>query len=147
MDDVLTLAGDIDAVLPGCAAALADLRGRILVTAGDAQIPAAENFMGPGLIVLTLPPAQPDSWQAARQAAELWAFTRFAALRWAPRGVRVNAISLGRAALLPDQPAPPAAHPGTHAPAAPATPDDVAATIALLWSAKSITGQLVRLGA
>jgi len=147
----MALHGDPDHFLPGLGALLAALPSAMLVCAGRGQIAAAEAFAarhssGDALVVLTLPAAGSD-WASAREAAELWAFTRWAALACASRGLRINAIAIGRAALLPDQPAPQAARPGVHAPATPATADDVAAAIRLFWSAKSLTGQLVRLGA
>jgi NAD(P)-dependent dehydrogenase (short-subunit alcohol dehydrogenase family) len=58
--------------------------------------------------------------------ALLWAFTRHAALAWAPRRIRVNAIGLD-------------ATPAAHA--------DLAATILAMWRFPSMTGQLIRLGA
>ncbi len=119
----------------------------------DAAIASGRNFadaIAPGqeaLVVNILHPHPPDDWPGARAAAALFAFTRHAALAWAPRRIRVNAIGLGVSPALPDQPAECAAQAAGAAPAAPATTADIAATILAMWHFPSMTGQLIRLGA
>ena len=128
----------------------------LLVTASgdaDAAIAAAYAFAGAlaprqhALIVIILRAHAPDDWPAARTAATLWAFTRHAALAWAPRGIRVNAVGLGISPNLPGQPVEESGRPAGPAPAAPATPDDLAETILAIWRFPSMTGQLIRLAA
>ncbi len=62
--------------------------------------------------------------------ASLIEFTRQAALAWAPRRLRLNAIALG-----------------TPLRAAPATPADLDRTIRAIAAWPSMTGQIIRLGA
>ena len=101
-----------------------------------AQIAAAEAFHQTAdgadrVVVLTLP-RQTQDWAQARDAGELHAFLRWAALHWAQAGTRVNALGFGQG--------------GAAAPAMPATQDDVAASLALFTAASSMTGQVIRLG-
>jgi NAD(P)-dependent dehydrogenase (short-subunit alcohol dehydrogenase family) len=104
----------------------------LLITNTDQAIANAEKFadaVPPGqeaLVVNILQAHAPDDWVGARAAALLWAFTRHAALAWAPRGIRVNAVGLD---------------------ATPAAPADLAATILAMWDFPSMTGQIIRLGA
>ena len=79
--------------------------------------------------------------------AALWAFTQTAALDWAPRGIRVNAIGLGASPAGPFDSQEQSGRPAAPTPAAPATIADIARTIAFLADCPSITGQIVRLGA
>jgi NAD(P)-dependent dehydrogenase (short-subunit alcohol dehydrogenase family) len=97
-------------------------------------------------IVTILQAHAPDDWPAARRAALLWAFTRHAALAWAPRGIKVNAVGLGVSPVLPGQPAEEAGRAAGAAPAASATPADLAETVLAIWRFPSMTGQLIRLG-
>jgi len=119
----------------------------------EAAIASGRNFadaIPPGqeaLVVNILHGHLPDDWPGARAAASLFAFTRHAALAWAPRRIRVNAIGLGVSPALPDQPPDTAARAASPAPAAPATASDIAATILAMWRFPSMTGQLIRLGA
>ena len=143
----LQVIGDIEAFLPGLTAALRGMHGDIMVCAGAAQIEAARaRAPRGGLVVLTLPRVDPANWDQLRATAELWAFTRWAALAWAPAGTRVNALSLAGAPRLPDQPASQAGRAACVAPSMPATADDAAAAIGLMWRARSMTGQLISLG-
>ena len=118
-----------------------------------AFISAAEAFAAahpPGtdaLIISLLPPPAVQDWPAARNNAELWAFTRHAALAWAPRRIRLNAIALGTSPTTPDQPPESAALPAAPCPALPATHADILATILAMWRFSSMTGQMIRLGA
>jgi NAD(P)-dependent dehydrogenase (short-subunit alcohol dehydrogenase family) len=129
---------------------------RLLVNCGggtQAAIDAAQAFAAaaPGgedaLIVNILRAPEAPDWPAAREAATLWAFTRYAALEWAPRGIRVNALGLGISPVLADQPPEDAGQAAGRAPAAAATPADVAGTILAMLGFTSMTGQLIRLGA
>ena len=94
-----------------------------------------------------LHPHARDDWPAARDAAILWEFTRFAALAWAPRRIRVNAVGLGVSPVLASQPPEGSGQAAGSAPAQTATPSDIAATILAMWGFPSMTGQLIRLGA
>jgi NAD(P)-dependent dehydrogenase (short-subunit alcohol dehydrogenase family) len=79
-----------------------------------------------GLVITLLRPAPPGlaAWHVHEANAALWAFTRQAALEWAARGIRVNAIGLGEGA----------------------EDDDVARTVLAIRAWASMTGQIVRLG-
>jgi NAD(P)-dependent dehydrogenase (short-subunit alcohol dehydrogenase family) len=117
---------------------------------GDASaiIARARQFASdnaPGLIVtlLTAPPEGLDHLDHHTANAALWAFTQQAALEWAPRGIRVNAIGLGASPAIPFAPNETAGP----APAAPATQADIARTIQAIANWPSMTGQLIRLGA
>jgi hypothetical protein len=99
------------------------------------------------LVVNILHPDTPGDWPSARAAALLWAHTRHAARAWAPRRIRVNAIGPGVSPIVPGQPALSSGQAAGPAPAAPATPADIAATILAMWEFRSMTGQLIRLGA
>ena len=116
-----------------------------------AAIDTAERFAEAAredaLVVTILYPHAADDWPAARDAATLWAFTRHAALAWAPRGIRVNAVGLGVSPVLATQPTEASGQPAAPAPAQSATPSDIAATILAMWGFPSMTGQLIRLGA
>jgi NAD(P)-dependent dehydrogenase (short-subunit alcohol dehydrogenase family) len=102
------------------------------------------------LIVTLLPSAPPGlkNFALHQAAATLWAFTRQAALEWAPQKIRVNAVGLGTAPFVPfeavDQAGRAAAD--IHATAR----HDYAAiaqTIRAIAELPSMTGQLIRLGA
>lgn len=99
------------------------------------------------LVVNILHASSPADWQGARAASILWAFTRHAALLWAPRRIRVNAIGLATSPTLPTQPAEASGLAAGPAPAAPAAAADIASTILAMWRLPSMTGQLMRLGA
>ena len=82
-----------------------------------------------GALVLTIlhaPPPGLDHFARHAAHAVLWAFTRRAALEWAPRSIRVNAVGLQ---------------------AGPADTEDVVRTIRAVASFASMTGQIIRLGA
>ncbi len=101
-------------------------------------------------LIITLLPATPPGLQhfSLHQAvATLWAFTRQAALEWAPRGIRVNAIGLGAAPFGPDEADDQARRTAANVVAAPATFDDIAATVRAIADFASMTGQIIRLGA
>lgn len=116
----------------------------IFITAGSAAIVTAREFAEAvphsqdALVVTLLVGAPPDPAEAAQQ----WGFIRQAALDWAPRRIRINAVVVGANPLLPHQPAPAASH--TNPPPIPIA--DIAATIRLMWNLPSMTGQLIRLG-
>ena len=77
------------------------------------------------LIVTIWPKAAATDWAASRTAAELAAFTRHAALVWAPRQVRVNAVAIGAD--------PKSSH------------STIVAMILALWRWRSMTGQIINL--
>jgi hypothetical protein len=153
--------GPADAVLASALAAAGFAAGGAAPAAllvnlgGDAGsgIAAAERFAadaaegGESLVVNILHAHARDDWPAARDAALLWAFTRHAALAWAPRGIRVNAVGLGVSPVLAGQPPEASGQAAGAAPAARATVADIAATIVAMWRFASMTGQLIRLGA
>ena len=123
-----------------------------LATAPAAAIEAATTFadaVPPGeeaLVINLLPTHAPDDWQGASAAATIWAFTRYAALAWAPRQIRVNALSFGARPHLPDQPCESAGQAASATPAIAATQADVAATVLAFWRLRSMTGQMIKLG-
>jgi hypothetical protein len=100
------------------------------------------------LIVTVLPSAEPGlaHFTQHQAIATLWAFTRQAALEWAPRGIRVNAIGLGATPFGPDEPDDQSGRNAAAVLAAPATLDDIAATICAMADFASMTGQIIRLG-
>jgi NAD(P)-dependent dehydrogenase (short-subunit alcohol dehydrogenase family) len=116
-----------------------------------AIIATARDFAGAvpddaeALVINILPRSTLTDWPAYQSAALLWAFTRHAALAWAPRRIRVNAIAFGEVPSLHDQPAEDAGRAAGPAPAAPATPEDLAATVLAIWQFPSMTGQVIRL--
>jgi hypothetical protein len=116
----------------------------VLITAqtdADAAIASAETFaasLAPGqeaLVVHVLHAGKSNDWEATRTATVLWAYVRHAALIWAPRRLRINAVGIGihTAQLSP-------------APANPATQADIASTVLAMWQLPSMTGQIIRLG-
>jgi NAD(P)-dependent dehydrogenase (short-subunit alcohol dehydrogenase family) len=100
------------------------------------------------LIVLLLPAVEPglSRFSLHEAVATLWAFTRQAALEWAPRRIRVNAIGLGAAPFGPDESFDQAGRNAAAVLAAPATLGDIAATIRAMAEFASMTGQIIRLG-
>jgi NAD(P)-dependent dehydrogenase (short-subunit alcohol dehydrogenase family) len=102
-----------------------------------------------GLIVTLLPaaPAGLEHFAQHKAAAILWAFTRQAALAWAPRKIRINAISLGGAPSGADEASDQAGRAAAQVRAVPATQDDLISTLRLIAELPSMTGQLIRLGA
>jgi len=110
----------------------------LITTQADANaaIASAEMFAaslphgGEALVVHVLRAGKSNDWASTREAALLSAHVRHAALAWAPRRVRVNAIGIG----------------GGQPPAAPATPADIAAAVLAIWELPSMTGQVIRLG-
>ena len=119
----------------------------------DAAIVGIENFADvvvagqEALVVNILHGCAQDDWPGARAASLIWAFTRHAALAWAPRRIRVNAIGLGVSPKLLSEPSEASGQPAGPSPAVPATPEDIAATVRAMWNFPSMTGQLIRLGA
>ena len=79
----------------------------------------------------------------AMEAAGLWAFTRHAALEYAPRQIRVNAIGLGLSPALPTDFADRATPPSR---AASICMADLVRTIRAMAGLRSMTGQIIRLG-
>jgi NAD(P)-dependent dehydrogenase (short-subunit alcohol dehydrogenase family) len=103
-----------------------------------------------GLIVTLIPAARPGLQDFAlhQAAATLWAFTRQAALEWAPRAIRVNAVGLGIAPFGPFEAEDQAGRAAADMPgAAPADFADIARTIRAIAAFPSMTGQIIRLGA
>jgi NAD(P)-dependent dehydrogenase (short-subunit alcohol dehydrogenase family) len=80
-------------------------------------------------------------------AAALWAFTRQAALDWAPRRIRVNAIGLGCSPAGPFETTGAAFGAAASVPAKPASLADIARTLRTMAGLPSMTGQIIRLGA
>ncbi len=78
--------------------------------------------------------------------AALWAFTRQAALEWAPRRIRVNAIGLGATPFGPFEPQEQSGRAAANIHATPATAEDVVRTVSAIAGWASMTGQIVRLG-
>jgi hypothetical protein len=151
------LHGAADGMLGGLQAALAasgvgitgEPPAELLLNLGGpapATIASAEAFAAaarPGSLVINLLHKHDKlDWPGAHNAATLWAFTRYAALAWAPRGIRVNAIGLGISPHLPTH------RPGSagYSPAQPASLADIASTILAVRGFPSMTGQLVSLG-
>jgi NAD(P)-dependent dehydrogenase (short-subunit alcohol dehydrogenase family) len=98
------------------------------------------------ITILTAPPPGLDHMAHHAANAALWAFTRQAALEWAPRGIRVNAIGLGTDLAGPFEPSEQAGRATGAAPCAAATLADIAQTIRAIASWPSMTGQIIRLG-
>lgn len=143
--------GSLELFVPGLEAELAGFPAKFaagaLVCAGPGQIDAAlSRRAGVELVVFTLPRLEAADWPSQRAHAELWAFTRWAALAWAASGTRVNALGLAQAPALPGQSALVAGRAASQAPARPASAGDAAAALRLLWQARSMTGQLIVLG-
>ncbi len=90
-------------------------------------------------VVMVLPaPPSPD-WSDVERGATMWAFTRHAALSWAPRRVRINLISIGVDLAQPwSRP-----RPGLR----PVPDQDVIAAIQAIRRWPCITGQSLCLGA
>jgi NAD(P)-dependent dehydrogenase (short-subunit alcohol dehydrogenase family) len=111
---------------------------------------AAQTAAGPGALIVTLLPTAPPGlaqFKLHQAVATLWAFTRQAALEWAPRRIRVNAIGLGASPFGPDEPDDQAERNAAAVLAAPATVADIAATLHAIADFASMTGQIIRLGA
>ncbi len=90
-----------------------------------ADAPASEGEER--LVVTVWPKAAPADWEACRYVAEMAAFTRHAALLWAPRQIRVNALAIdgGRDAECGRS--------------------GLAAMVMALWRWRSMTGQIIDL--
>jgi len=119
---------------------------------GDGIIARSTMFAAatPHSVIVTLiPSATPGLPDFARHraAATLWAFTRQAALEWAPQGIRVNAIGLGAAPFGPFEAEDQAGRAAAELGAAPATQAEIARTIRAIVELASMTGQIIRLGA
>jgi NAD(P)-dependent dehydrogenase (short-subunit alcohol dehydrogenase family) len=101
------------------------------------------------LIVTLLRAARPglQDFPCHAAAAILWAFTRQAALEWAPQRIRVNAVGLGVAPFGPYEADDQAGRAAATCPAAAASLDDIAETIRAMVEMPSMTGQIIRLGA
>ena len=109
----------------------------------------ADASAGGALLVAILYAAQPGLAAFKRHAANaaLWAFTRQAALDWAPRKIRVNAIGLGASPAGPDEAQEQSGRAAADIPAQRTTPEDIARTIRAMAAWPSMTGQIIRLGA
>jgi len=99
------------------------------------------------ITILTAPPPGLDHVAHHTANAAIWAFTQQAALAWAPRQIRVNAIGLNTSPAGPFEPTEQAGRTAGPAPAAPASLDDIVRTIQAIVSFRSMTGQIIRLGA
>jgi len=99
------------------------------------------------ITILTTPPPGLDHIAHHTANAAIWAFTQQAALAWAPRQIRVNAIGLATSPTGPFDPQEQSGRPAGPAPAAPATLDDIIRTIEAIAAWPSFTGQIIRLGA
>ncbi len=109
----------------------------------------ADELPGEALLITLLYAAQPglDMFSQHAANAALWAFTRQAALAWAPRRIRVNAIGLGASPAGPDEAQEQSGRAAADTPAKPATAEDIARTILAMAAWPSMTGQIIRLGA
>ncbi len=87
-----------------------------------------------------------NHWRSHAACAALWAFTREAALSWAPRRVRFNAIGLGTAPFSPWEDSSQASRPAFTMPAQAATTADIVRTVLAIVGLPSMTGQIIRLG-
>ncbi len=106
---------------------------------------ATESFAvscRPGGAVVTLLRAG-AGWEDARRVSTLATFTRHAALAWAPKGLRFNAIVLG----VPGPVGWNACGDDGAVAAAPATAADIARVGMAMLRLRSMTGQIVRLAA
>ena len=114
-------------------------------TAFAGALPAATE----GLIITLLHAAPPGlgAFQAHAANAALWAFTRLAALEWAPRRIRVNAIGLGANPAGPFDAIEQSGRAASPTQAAPAGVHDIVRTIRAIAAWPSMTGQIIRLGA
>lgn len=104
----------------------------------------------PASLIVTLINAAPPGLRDFAQheaAATLWAFTRQAALEWAPKGIRVNAVGLGAAPFGPFEADDQSGRAAAACPAAAATHADIAGAIRAIAEMPSMTGQIIRLGA
>jgi NAD(P)-dependent dehydrogenase (short-subunit alcohol dehydrogenase family) len=98
------------------------------------------------LIVNVSAVPRPDEWDRTKAAAIIGAFTRHAALAWAPAHIRINSLCIGAT-----RPHGLAAHhrSATTRVTSPtgASHYDVVQTILAMWRWRSMTGQMIRLGA
>ena len=100
------------------------------------------------LIVVILRAAPPGlrCFDGHATNAALWAFTQQAALAWAPRRIRVNAIGLGASPAGPFEAQEQAGRAAAAIPAVAAAADDIVRTIRAMAAWPSMTGQIIRLG-
>jgi NAD(P)-dependent dehydrogenase (short-subunit alcohol dehydrogenase family) len=116
------------------------------IIARSTQFAAAKQD---ALIVTLIPAALPGlkNFPLHQAAATLWAFTRQAALEWAPQKIRVNAVGLGAAPFGPFEADDQAGRAAADSPATiPADAADIARTIRAIADFPSMTGQIIRLG-
>ena len=99
----------------------------LAIAAATAFADAASAAGGDRLVVSIWQKPAPADWDANRYAAEMTAFTRYAALAWAPKQVRVNALIIDAAAT------------------AGSSQSSIAATVLALWRWRSMTGQAINL--
>jgi len=140
---LVQLAGQLRASgLPEADAQSATILVNALSGADDA-IAASEAFAERGgghLIVHLLPPVPPGDWPACRDTTLIWAYTRHAALAFAPARLRVNALAACGAPAVPGLDVIPRTK------AAAATAGDLAGAVLAMARWPSMTGQLIRLG-
>ena len=113
------------------------------------QLFAAGLPPGTEALVLTILYAVPPGLahlHAHTANGALWAFTRQAALEWAPRRLRVNAIGLGASPFGPFEPQEQSGRAAANIRATPATAEDVVRTVRAVAGWASMTGQIIRLG-
>ncbi len=101
-----------------------------------------------GLVLMLLRAHAPGLVQFDGHAANatLWAFTQQAALAWAERDIRVNAIGLGASPHGPFEPMEQAGRAAAAMPASSADLEDLVRTIHFAAASPSLTGQIIRLG-
>jgi NAD(P)-dependent dehydrogenase (short-subunit alcohol dehydrogenase family) len=145
--------------VPGLAEMLLDMRFNLPVlinadaTPDGAAIIARSTAFAEGrpasLIVTLIRAAAPglEEFSQHEAAAILWAFTRQAALAWAPRRIRVNAVGIGAAPFGPFEADDQAGRAAAPCRAEAAGLADIAATLCAIADLPSMTGQIIRLGA
>ncbi len=104
-----------------------------------AAFAAATTLPCLAVLLIPCPSTSLADWPAAAAVASLRALVCSAALAYAPRDVRINAISLGTS--FPTGTAPQHPAPDTLA----VSPADVAGTVALMLKLRSMTGQIIHL--
>jgi NAD(P)-dependent dehydrogenase (short-subunit alcohol dehydrogenase family) len=95
------------------------------------QLSAAPALDGRDRLIISIwPIAALGDWEASRAASAMTAFTRHAALAWAPARIRVNAVTIATRDRGVGQE-------GGGA--------DVAALVSAMWRWRSMTGQIIGL--
>lgn len=110
-----------------------------------ACVPVADEALI--VTILVAPPPGLDDARARAASVGLWDFTRQAALAWAPRRIRVNALGLGASPTLPFGPMEDAGRAAGAVAGQAATLEDIVRTLLAMAAWPSMTGQIIRLGA